>query len=115
MIETHVSSPIRSASASGPMRMREAELRDRVDRLGLGDAFHERVRRLVDERHEDAVRDEAGEIVRLSRRLAEILGERDDRRSGLVGGLERADHLDELQHGHRIEEVHPDDLLRTAR
>ena len=91
--------------------MREAELRDGVDRLGLGDALHEGVRRLVDERHEDAIRDETGKVVRLGGGLAEILRERDDRGRRLVGGLQRADHLDELQHGHRVEEVHPDDLL----
>ena len=55
-----------------PHRMREAELRDRVDRLRLGDAFQQRVRGLVDERHQDAVRDEAREVVRLGRLLAEI-------------------------------------------
>ena len=58
-----------------PHGVREAEPRDRVDRLGLGDALHQRVGGLVDERHEDAVRDEAGEVARLGRRLAEVLGE----------------------------------------
>ena len=41
MIATHVSRPIRSASASGPIGVREAELRDRVDRLRLGDPLEE--------------------------------------------------------------------------
>ena len=89
-------------------RVREAELRDRVDRLRLGDAVVQRPDRLVDERHQDPVRDEAGEVVRDRRRLAEILGERDDRGRRLVGGLAPAHDLDELQHRHRVEEVHAD-------
>ena len=32
----------------------------------------------------------------------------------LVGGLHGADHLDELQHRHRVEEVHADHALRPA-
>ena len=31
-----------------------------------------------------------------------------------VGGVEAADHLDELQHRHRIEEVHADHAIRHA-
>ena len=56
-----------------------------------------------------------GKVARLRRRLAEILRELDDRARRLVGGLEAADHLDELQHGHRIEEVHADHALRPRR
>ena len=78
---------------------------------GVGDALQQRVRRLVDERHQDAVRDEAREVARLGRLLAEVARERDDRRRGLVGGLHGADHLDELQHRHRVEEVHADHAL----
>ena len=53
--------------------MRETELRDRVDRLGLGDALQQRVRGLVDERHQDAIGDEAREVARLGGRLAEVV------------------------------------------
>ena len=42
-------------------------------------------------------------------------GERDDRRGRLVRGLHGADHLDELQDGHRVEEVHADDLVGPGR
>ena len=80
-----------------PERMREAEPRDRVDRLRLGDALHQRVRGLVDERHQDAVRDETGEVVRLGGLLAEVARELHDRRGRLVGRLHGANHLDELR------------------
>ena len=96
-------------------RMRESELRDRVDRLRIGDPLHERIRRFVHEGHEDAIRDEPGKVVCLRGRLPEVFRERDDGRRGLVGGLHRADHLDEREHRHRIEEVHPDHLLRPCR
>ena len=115
MIATHVSRPIRSASASGPIGCAKPSRRDRVDRLRLGDALEQRVRGLVDERHQDPVGDEAGEVARLGRRLAEIGRERDDRRRRLVGRLEAADHLDELQHRHGIEEVHADHAVGPRR
>ena len=89
-------------------RMGEAELRDRVDRLGFRDALEHGVRGLVDERHQDPVRNEAGKVVGVRRHLAEVLSQLRDRRGRLVGRLQRADHLHELQHRHRIEEVHPD-------
>ena len=72
MIATQVSRPIRSASASGPSGCAKPELRDRVDRLGLGDAVVQRPDGLVDERHQDPVRDEAREVVGDGRRLAEL-------------------------------------------
>ena len=39
----------------------------------------------------------------------------DDRRRGLVGRLHGADHLDELEHRHGVEEVHADHALRSVR
>ena len=114
MIATHVSSPIRSASASGPSGWRKPSRRDRVDRRRVGDAVLERARGLVDERHQDPVRDEAGDVARLDRLLAEVARERDDRRRGLVRGRLGADHLDELEHRHRVEEVHADHAVGPA-
>ena len=88
--------------------MGEAELRDRVDRLRLGHALEQGVGRLVDERHQDPVRDEPWKVARLRRGLPEVGGEAGDRLRRLVRGLEPADHLDELQHRHRVEEMHAD-------
>src|SRR5581483_1938258 len=95
--------------------MTEAELRDGVDALRVGDAGSQRVHRLVDERHQDAVRDEAGHVARLDRLLAEVARERDDRGGRVVRGRLGADHLDEPQHRHRVEEVHPDHAVGPVR
>ena len=72
MIETHVSSPIRSASASGPMGWLKPSFAMVSIASGLGDAVLQRVHGLVDVRHENAVGDEAREIVRLGRRLPQL-------------------------------------------
>jgi hypothetical protein len=96
-------------------RMGEPEPGDGVDRLRLRDPLEQRIGGLVDERHQDPVGDEPGQVARLRRRLAELRRELRDRRGRLVGGLEAADHLDELQHRHRIEEMHADDAVRSLR
>ena len=114
MIATQVSSPIRSASASGPIGCAKPSFAIVSIASGSRDAFHQRVRRLIDERHQDPVRDEAREVVRLGRLLAEIPRELDDRGGSLVRGLHGTDHLDKLQHRHRVEEVHADHLLGRA-
>ena len=111
MIATHVSRPIRSASASGPIGCPKPSFATVSIASGVGDAVRERVDRLVDERHQDPVRDEAGDVARLDRLLAEVARERDDRRGRLVGGRVGADHLDEAQHRHGVEEVHADHAL----
>ena len=112
MIATHVSRPIRSASASGPIGCAKPSFAH-VSIARLRHALHQRVRGLVDERHQDAVRDEAGEVVRLGRGLAQVAGEGDDRLGRLVGRLLGTDHLDEGEHRHGIEEVHADHALRA--
>ena len=114
MIATHVSRPIRSASASGPIGWAKPSFAIVSIASGLGDAVVERPDRLVDERHQDAVRDEAGEVVRLGRRLAELAREprspRPSRRRSAA-----AHDLDELQHRHRVEEVHADHAVGPRR
>ena len=114
MIATHVSRPDQVGERERAHRMREAELRDRVDRLGLGDALHERVRGLVDERHEDAVRDEAGKSFASAGVLPRSSASATIAAAVSSGRLHGADHLDELQHRHGVEEVHADDLVRPA-
>jgi len=71
-----------------------AEPHDVVDRLGRADAFHQRVEGLVDHGHEDAVGDEAREVVALDGDLSELLREGLRRVVGLLRGDEPADDLD---------------------
>src|SRR4029079_10275311 len=79
MIATQVSRPIRSASASGPIGCAKPSFA--IVSIASGSAtpssrayaLLEGVRRLVDEGHQDAVRDEAREVARLGRGLAELL------------------------------------------
>src|SRR6185503_1653835 len=59
-------------------RMRHAKRHHLVDVLGGPDLFVERTERLVDHRHEDAVRDEPRAVRRHDRRLPELLREIDD-------------------------------------
>ena len=92
--------------------MGESQRRDRVDRLRLRDTLHQRVGGLVHERHQDPVRHEAREVARLGRHLAQVARQLDDCARRLVGRLLCANHLDERQHRHRVEEVHADHALR---
>jgi hypothetical protein len=64
---------------------------------------------------EHAVDDEAGRVPHLHRVLADFLRQRFDRGGGFLRGLQAADQLDQGHHGHRVEEMHPDHLLRTLR
>ena len=76
MIARQVSRPMKSASSSGPIGMVGAQLHGRVDGLDRADALIQRVDRLVDHRHQDAVDDEGREVLRRRRGLAQ-LGRRD--------------------------------------
>jgi hypothetical protein len=61
--------------------------------------------------HEQEVDDEAGAVLGLDRRLADLLGEGGRALDSLVGGVEADDHLDELHDRHRREEVQPEDAI----
>src|SRR5438067_9174864 len=106
--------PDQIGQSERPHRVREPQLRDRVDRFRLGDAFQHGVCRLVNERHQDPVGDEPREGAGFGRLLAELTRELDDRRRRFVGRLRRANHLDELQHRNGVEEVHADHLVGPA-
>ncbi len=68
-------------------RMSHAELEDLIDGLGRGDSLHDGEDGLVDQRHQDAVGDEACGVVDLDRSLAELLRQRVNRVKGLLRGL----------------------------
>ena len=88
-----------------------AELEDLVDGLGGGDAFHDGVGGFVDQRHEDAVGDEAGRVVDGDGGFAELFRELHREVEGGVAGLQGADDFDERHHRDGIHEVHADEAV----
>ena len=112
MIARQVSSPIRSASASGPIGWFIPSFMTVSIASRVADALYQAVDRLVDHRHQHAVGDEARIVVRLARVLPSRSAAAAHGRGGLVAGLQAADHLDQLHQRHRVHEVHADDLLR---
>ena len=109
MIATHVSRPMRSASASGPIGCAKPSFATVSIACGFGHALEERIGRLVDERHEDPVRDEAGQVAGLGRRLPKV--ERELRVIAAAASSEVSRPRitsTSFQHGHRVEEVHAD-------
>ena len=95
-------------------RVAAAEAHRRVEVLAGRVAALEHRHRVVEVAEEQRVRDEAGLVADDDRLLAEPLGERLDVLEDVVGGDDRADHLDELLHRRRVEEVHADDPLGVA-
>src|SRR6266571_6384036 len=99
----------------GPEGMVHTQLHDLIYRFRCADAFLHAEDRLVDHRHQHAVRHEPGCVVHLDRRLAQRLRHLDDLGNGLVGGLEPANHFDERHDGNRVHEMHPDHLRGALR
>jgi len=95
--------------------MVEAQLGAGVDVRGSAGALHQREDRLVDERAEHAVHQEAWHVLGLDHRLAQVLGELPGGGVGGVIGLQAADDLDQAHHRHGREEMEADELLRPIR
>ena len=91
-------------------RVVEADPRARVDVLGRAEALLVGPHRLGEERHEDAVDDEARPVGRDDDLLAE-LGRRGRGSAASVASVGRraADELDQRHDRHRAEEVHADE------
>ena len=108
MIATHVSRPIRSASASGPIGCAKPSFA--IVSIASASATPSCSAQTASLMNGIRIRFETkpGKSFATGRRLAELLGERDDRGRRLVGRLAAAHDLDELQHRHRVEEVHAD-------
>ena len=70
-------------------RVVQADPRTGIDVLGRPDALLERAHRLGQERHQDAVDDEAGPVGRLDDLLAELRRQAADRLDRLVGRCRR--------------------------
>ena len=116
MIATQVSRPIRSASASGPIGWLKPSFAIVSIASGLGDALHQRVGGLVDERHQDPVGDEAGEVARLGGHPCRARAASSTIAAAVSSEVcDGADHLDELHQRHRVEEVHADDAVGPRR
>jgi hypothetical protein len=86
-----------------------------VDRLDREPALLLRAPDLAGARVEDPVDDEARRVGADDRLLLDRLGEVEDRRRGLVGGVLAADDLDQRHDRRRVEVVEADDLLRPQR
>ncbi len=95
----------------GAHRVAAAEAHRRVEVLARGVAALEHRHRVVQVAEEQRVGDEAGLVADDDRLLAQPLRECLDVLEDVIGGDDRADHLDELLHGRRVEEVHADDAL----
>jgi len=96
MIESTVSSPMKSPSSSGPIGWLAPRCMA-VSMASTGaDAFVEGVDRLVDHRHQDTVDDEGGEVLGVGGGLAERFGEIDRRLVGRDVCGDAADDLDQL-------------------
>ena len=94
-----------------PHRVIGPELHRLVDGLHVAHAFIERVDRLVDHRHQDAVHDEGGEVLGGGRGLADPV---DDGLAGGKGFLVRGDAADQfhqLHHRNRVHEVEAHELF----
>ena len=115
MIDRQVSRPMKSASCSGPIGWwapSRMALSIAVDRA---DALMERVDRLVDHRQQDAVDDEAGEILREHRRVLPSCATKPCAAAKVVVvGGDAADQLDQLHDRNRVHEVDADEALRPV-
>ncbi len=91
------------------------ELHRLVDRLHRPDPFVQRIDRLVDHRHQDAVDDEGREILGGGRGLAKAVYHRKAGFERLLVGRNAPDQLDELHHRDGVHEVEAHELFRPVR
>src|SRR5690242_6477054 len=110
--EAHVE-PDQVRQRQRPERVVHAELHHRVHGFGRRHAFHDAEHRLVDHRHEHAIRHEPGRILHYHRNLLQSLDNLYDLANGLFPRLESPDHLHQRHDRNRIHEVHPDYLRRS--
>lgn len=88
-----------------------AQLHGGVNVLTSGDTLLQDVNGLVDVRHKNAIRNEAGEVLGLGSDLAHLSSEIESGIKSLLARGETGDDLDELHNWNRVHEVHTDDLL----
>src|SRR6266566_2756243 len=93
-----------------PERMVHTQLHDLIYRFRCADAFLHAKDRLVDHRHQHAVRHEPRRVVDLDRRLAQLLCDLNHFRGRLIRCLKSAYDFDERHQRDGVHEVHADDL-----
>ncbi len=91
----------------------EAHLEGEIDLGGFGNAFHDDVDCLVDQRQDRTGRDEARHLEDLDRDLAEQPREIDCPLVDLVRGQLAAHDLDNTGGGDRVKEMHADEAFRV--
>src|SRR5437764_1361844 len=95
-------------------RMLHPERHHLIDGLGRRDAFLHAQNRLVDHRHQHAVRDKAGRVVHFDRRLAEFLGNLHHATHRIRVRIESLHDLHQRHYRYPIHEMHADDTSLTA-
>ena len=68
----------------------------------------------INHRHEYAVRNKTGKIIRRYRNFAKFFGNLYHGFSYRISRFKAVDHLNKFHHRNRIEKVHADDALRLA-
>ena len=114
MIPRHTSSPMKSASSSGPIGWLSPTRAPVSMSSAVPEPLLEGAHGLGEERHQDPVDDEARPVGRDDDLLAELGGEVADGRLGRVVGRGATDELDQRHDRHRAEEVHADEPARAA-
>src|SRR5207247_9701513 len=107
--------PDEVSELEGAYRVVHPELHHGIDRLFRRDAVLEGEDGLVEHRHQDPVRHEAGEVVDLDGRLPEALAHLDANVPRRVARLEPAEDPDEIPHTDRTEGRSPHGAVTTRR
>src|SRR6267143_23298 len=93
-------------------RVIHAEFHHLIDTFGGRDSILHAEDRLIDHRHQHAIRHESRRVVHFDRSLSQLLYDLHGSIYGVVRRLQSTYYLDELHDGHGIHEVHPDDVAR---
>ena len=85
-----------------------------VDVLGAGQPFGQHEEGLVDHGHQNAVDHKTRGVLHGDGTLAQLHGHGVYGRVRGIAGLQTANDFDQRHHGHRVEEVHADEAVRTS-
>ena len=91
------------------------EFHRRVDVARAGDPLFEHTHRFEAERHAQPARSKSRSIAHYDWFFLHAPGDFQSRRFGVFAGFLTDNDLEKLHDGHRIEEVHADDIAGSAR